>query len=296
MWAHVERILGRRITADERTLCLTGADLDWDYLRSRDDQGVAREVAEDAVAYLNPIRPLLRKTAEFDLPNHDEPARGPQWELLADLDSVARKGTQLGDAPRWAPVRVSADFAVGAGTYGDIGSPARQVEVTVTFDARMSQRALLAELKDLWQTMTEARMVRRMRRLGPTAVNLVRHVCLDREPEDGWMGHFAAWNERYPSRAFRNSSDFQRDFHAAEQQLVGRRWGLEQFYDPLAQLSETELDQLVVSGNRRARNRRVRLESLQAKRRGFADPSEDVGKAPLWLDDLNLRVTRHGSV
>ena len=203
-----------------------------------EDRGYATEYANASDATergqtLEDARGMVESlTRHYGSPNSSEldatDATDARWPLLHDL------------GVRWAEVA-----GIGAPTppmrfrCGDEWDALGIAPlVTVSFDSRLSMRAVLSAIREVWPLMTSDGWVRRTRPLGDRKLALVRHVCLDMDTSATWRERLKAWNEKHRGAwAYKDAlgaadvRGLQSDFRKAEKSLTGRTGGLARFYD-----------------------------------------------------------------
>ncbi len=212
------------------------------------------------------------------------PQRDGRWPLIAELIEASQQaaGTTPSHRP-WEPISIERRTALELRT-GAAGAPLSG-RVGISFDDRLSLRALVDELRRLWPELRREGYVRRTRPLGERTLALLRFVCMASEPDTPWRERWEAWNRsrREPWR-FKDARAFTTTFHRAERQLTGEAHGLAPFYDRAALLHETDRDafrRLLEASNLAARkvDRRFRdraRDVVSSFRRQLGDPAQIV--------------------
>jgi hypothetical protein len=262
LWADVDQELGLATVPGEQALCREEGRVD--EIADPDDDDRKR-IGEELVVYIRRLRRHL------DYPVGEQiavPLRDARWPLLDALGTRYRAETGDEEEEGWKAVQITGRRVVLS------ESPDQQSRVSLDFDNRMSQRALAVALKQIWPTLRKRGYVRQTRPLKPKAIAQIRQICLDLAPGSTWSKRLDAWNRRHPKWAYKDVYPFQRDFRRAEKQLTGIRYGLEWFYEPVARLSDADLDEAAIQGDPRAVAYKSRLfdrvvaMALQAARSG----------------------------
>jgi hypothetical protein len=213
-----------------------------------DDTAGRRDVVDDVVDDVRALRDA-DLTSEMDSREYESPGNG-RGALLADLEEAAH-GTPLSLLPLAVRTRHAVGFYVGD------GPPPLAQAVHVTFDHRMSYRALVRAFGQIWPDLRDAGIVRQTRPLGERKLSLVRFVCLAM-PDASWRERLVAWNDENPGWLLPDTRALITELHDAEKSLTGKRDGFAWFYDPVARLSRQELIELASSGDQRAKRLRRR--------------------------------------
>ena len=194
--------------------------------------GPERKVVAEAVELVR----KLRFEEGYSVAEVWHPGTAPdgRWDLLRDLDTDF--GSERGDtsSDRWEPLTVT-----GRVMAQDREPPAQRV--VISFDHRLSQRALIAAIRRNWPAWRRARWVRWTQPLGPRKIALINHVCRVCEPGIEWDERLTLWNEAQPNWRYPDRRQFVSAFRSAEESLTGERRGLEWFYDPISRVPIDEL-------------------------------------------------------
>lgn len=169
-----------------------------------------------------------------------------RWQLLRDLDHRFHALFVGPEQEPWEPLSV----------VGERIDPNREPlarRVTISFDSRLSQQALIAEIRRMWPRLTRSRLVRRTRPLSDRSDALIRYVCLDEEPDRSWQDRLESWNQKHDRWQFAGVPQFERAFRRAEEQLTGEKFGLEWFYASIARIPFEEVVDRFESGDAEAR-------------------------------------------
>lgn len=218
-WDMLEQRLGRPLSDQTRRyLQLRGADRHWKSAPAPERERIVR----GAVAVIEDLQAAGFVTAEIMADADPEPRPGatdPRWSLWRDLRAAG------GAAADWQPFQLRRVFDVST------DNPALLADrVEVSFDHRLSRRAVVAALEKAWPRLSEAGWIRATRTMEARAAALVRFVCLENPPGTPWRTLMAYWNSRYPRWSHKSPRDFESRFRRAEQQLTGYSRGLEWFY------------------------------------------------------------------
>lgn len=197
-----------------------------------EDRGYATEYANasdptERAQTLKDARAVMESLAQhFGLTNCGErnatDAADARWPLLHDLGM--RWAEVAGTEAPTPPMRFRCGDEWDALDIAPL--------VTVSFDSRLSMRAVLSAIREVWPLMISDGWVRRTRPLGDRKLALVRHVCLDMDTSATWRERLKAWNEKHKGAwAYKDALGLQSDFRKAEKSLTGRTSGLARFYD-----------------------------------------------------------------
>ena len=142
LWPAVEGKLGGRLSSSEREYGRQRGRVLL-FLDADDDVGRADSVA-DMAEDIHCLRATGFSTPDEDELSYESPTDG-RWGLLRDLHAAAH-----GEDEPWAPVSVTRSRPIG---FYVGGRPRPTAEwVRVTFDRRLSFRALVASLRTLWRS------------------------------------------------------------------------------------------------------------------------------------------------
>jgi hypothetical protein len=206
------------------------------------DATSAIEGAAEAIERLRGYR-LYRVTA---LPKTETADR--RWQLLRDLDADFRTASaEAIDA--WEPLHVTGQFI-------DPNREPPAQRLVISFDHRLSKRALIAIIHRQWSSWRRAGWVRQTHPLGALKLALINHVCRVCEPGATWDERLDLWNDAHLQWRYPDRRPFQSAFRSAEESLTGERGGLEWFHDPIARLPFDEL--IAAAKHDRAAKRRLR--------------------------------------
>ncbi|MEE8421509.1 MAG: hypothetical protein V3S31_01890 [Dehalococcoidia bacterium] len=169
------------------------------------------------------------------------PAGDGRWRLIAELSEASQRatGTPPAEQRPWAPITIERRAVLDFDT--EQISPLRAGRVTISFDDRLSLRALVDELRRLWPELRDRGYVRRTRPLGERTIALLRFVSLRGEPDTPWRARREAWNESCREGwRLKDVRAFTTAFHRGEFQLTGVRQGLAPYYERAALLQQTD--------------------------------------------------------
>ena len=152
-----------------------------------------------------------------------------RWRLWSDLKRALFPDNYQG---RWHALEI-VGLEPNIDEIEEYADPLLKPRVQLTFDCRMSLRAVVAELRRAWPQLRAANHVTRTRPLAPRGIALVDHVCLDNDTslDDSWEDRFRRWNTRHRTWRYPDRRRFITAFHKAERSLTGDRGGLRPFYD-----------------------------------------------------------------
>lgn len=145
-----------------------------------------------------------------------------RWRFVSDLKLAWDPGL-----PVWHPL-----VATQAERF-DTSDPLGDKRIPLSLDSRLSLRALIAELRQLWPKLLDRELVRRTRLLGDRTLGLLHFVCLKAPIDASSRERSNAWNEAHPEWRYTDVRAFTTAFHRGEEQLTGRKRGLAAFYDPV---------------------------------------------------------------
>lgn len=274
-WLDVETHLGGVLSANERLLLERHRDPS-DYADASDDELRASTVR----AAVDEIRFIRTQFAGEHVAPPPLP-RDERWGVLKQLDERFSREATTDELAPWELV------AIGA-VRADLDREPYSRRVTITFDHRLSQDALVKQIRQLWPDLRRQGLVRHTRRLGDRKIALIRHVCLTATSGDSWSARCESWNATHAQWSYGSGSEFVSAFRSAEKSLTGTRYGLEWFYDPSARLSLGELKQHAAKGDRTAHSR---LQRLEEERRQLLDAFwqlQNVGDPP-WPNSTVLQ-------
>jgi hypothetical protein len=296
IWQQVERAAGVAVPQVLRAAIEDDEGPQW---VSAVADAVEREDREEAFAFLVKYVRVFAKHGVFatpvereQIPASDDSAR---IRLLNDLETLLYGG------PAYEPMSAyRLDF-------DPLTHEQRRNRVTVEFDARLSLRAVMGQLRELWPLLRKRRWVRYTKDLGDRKVELVRFVC-ETMPDATWRERFGAWQSARPEWPYPSAQAFASDFHRAEQSLTGYHYGLDSLYDALAKLPDAELQARADAGNRKADEILMRrfarslhvgtsLETAEWVRRG--DPMRSIPgytdeDLPMQMEYIPPEAEQHG--
>jgi hypothetical protein len=142
-----------------------------------------------------------------------------RWPLLREL--MAESGS-----PDWREIRLRRVVRTDSR-----GFPGVDHRVEIDLDARVSLKALKAELDRVWRFIRKEGWVNRTRPLDARNIALARFICLESEPGVTWQQRLDEWNKRYTFWTFKDKRDLESQVRRIERQLTGRNYGLAWFYD-----------------------------------------------------------------
>jgi len=235
LWSALEERLGRPVSEPERRfLWMTGLVKGWQQEADR-WRLVETKAFNTMAATLSALERsgLVPRQEVLPLSDDDDPPapagrRDGRWALWRDLRR--RSGAPNDD---WHPLRVA--------LVVDNTNPVLQsTRVELSFDSRLSQGALIGEIRRLWPRLRAAHWVKAARVLGARAEALLRFVCLEGQPDTPWEKMIEGWNAKYPEWQHGGPQArwaFSKEVRRHEEQLTGRKYGLEWFYNTDARVS-----------------------------------------------------------
>ncbi len=263
LWRELEQRLGHPVPPEIRTfLSLEGGLAAY---RDAEEPDKKRAIVEAMVDTVRHLWQSGASTIGYGEPIELVPDDDARWRLLIELDDEYRAAGAGDEEFRrsWRPL-----LAARGGPDQVYPFPASWV--SLRFDHRLSQLAVIAGIRRLWPLLRERGWIRATRPLDERNLDLLRFVCLETEPENTWRQRLAAWNAAHPDRAYPDVRRFQTAFRRAEENLTDRRYGLVWFYNPLHVESEYLLgnaaDTPEIDGHRSAYLRQHRRKVWRQRR------------------------------
>jgi hypothetical protein len=221
------------------------------YEGSFDDDG-REQAVDDARAALG--RDRARREADLGVDS--------KWQLIRRLRAREAELSQHFAAPGLPDDERPFEPVELMGSSVELDREPGSQWVTLRFDHRLSQRQLSVQIKELWPSLAQRRLVRRTSKLGPRKAALVAFVCIELPPGRTWQLRYEGWNSTHSplNGGYASARAFQREFRAAEKSITGAPYGLEHFYDPLSWGGSKELKAAARLGVRGAKRRLKRVE------------------------------------
>lgn len=291
---NVEEAVGSVSSTEQRFLILHGEADDYDA-----DSVEAVEAAVGLIECLREARAAVPKAEQLSDSETGASLTDPRWELLRDINEAHRDIPQLtvrdllaGEQgkpktrrERGMPPSEFKPLVVSHILDLDVYPPSTRVEISV--DSRVSQQALISELRQLWPKLVEKGWVRRTRELEERALELVRFVCLECTPEMSWRERQNAWDSQHPGWEYKDPRAFQSAFRRTADSLTGSRDGLDAFCKSEDPGKQIELlfhayDKLRISVL--AEVNRLRKESVS-----LSEIAERIGEVANGVDEDEIR-------
>lgn len=220
-WHDLTKRCGRLSEPERNLMTLTGYQEEYDGALSEHERGATVEIAAERIES-NRAAGYWPGPLRIASPEDGRGKADGRWALLRDL-TLAR------GASTTEPLLIE-----GRATHMVLGDPLQTHDrVIVSFDSRLSRKALFRELVRIWPDLRAAGWVRPTRPLGDRKLALVRFVCLE-AAELAWPDRLKEWNRQHPAEQYADLGRFISAFRGAEKSLTGRAYGLDWYYDPEA--------------------------------------------------------------